>query len=132
MAVTTTFHSKMDMNDLSTYPGGRPVYFDKTGRPIGMEEWIEKHNDRDYSILRHDIVGEGLTLVSTVWLGLDHAYTLNPDYKKERPVIFETMIFPDFVNNAGAEDYCERYYTEEAALAGHDQALAYAKDKYGP
>lgn len=54
-------------------------------------------------------------LVSTVWLGLDHNWGKGP------PLIFETMVFPQ--RRSG--EYCERYSTEEAAVAGHMAAVRY-------
>lgn len=49
--------------------------------------------------------------VSTVWLGLNHAFGAGP------PVIFESMVF-DTRDSMGEVD-CERYSTEAEALAGH-------------
>lgn len=55
----------------------------------------------------------GGTLVSTVFLGLNHNHDHGP------PVVFETMIFngPD-----PAGEYQERYCTEAEARAGHEAA----------
>jgi hypothetical protein len=58
---------------------------------------------------------ENGTEVSTVFLGLDHAWGDGP------PLLFETMIF------GGTEDeYCERYSTWEEAEAGHKKAVEIA------
>ncbi len=46
--------------------------------------------------------------VSTVFLGLDHAFGGGP------PMLFETMIF-----GGDHDEYCERYATVEEARAGH-------------
>lgn len=63
-------------------------------------------------------IGEGKTMVrvSTVLIGLNMNYSdIGP------PIIFETMIF-------GPDNFAqERYATKEAALAGHDRAVAWAK-----
>ncbi len=48
--------------------------------------------------------------VSTVWMGLDHRFGHGA------PLIFETMVFPP--EGAGDLD-CDRYSTEEEAIAGH-------------
>ena len=56
--------------------------------------------------------------VSTVWLGLDHSFSLDRD---RPPVIFETMVFTEF--GGGGDVYCQRYSTEKQALRGHKEAL---------
>jgi hypothetical protein len=49
--------------------------------------------------------------VSTVWLGLNHAW-------RGRPLVFETMVF-------GVEDNeCVRYSTIEEARVGHEKMVA--------
>lgn len=54
--------------------------------------------------------------VSTVFLGLDHAFGGGT------PVLFETMIF------GGEHDqYQERYHTLEEAMLGHERAVALVK-----
>jgi hypothetical protein len=60
-----------------------------------------------------------------VWLGLDHNWGDGP------PLIFETMIFDqrldkDYVFH---DLYMDRYATEEAALAGHQEALAWLGER---
>jgi len=90
---------------------GRPLYYDRKGRPLGCRQWarlFENNPDR-YRFVGKTVVGS--LLVSTVWLGIDHSFS-----ETGPPLIFETMIFPE----------CEvfgRWPTEEAALAGHDQAV---------
>jgi hypothetical protein len=55
----------------------------------------------------------GNVKVSTVFLGLDHNYSLDGP-----PLLYETMIF------GGEHDqYQERYATRDEALAGHRAAL---------
>jgi hypothetical protein len=60
-------------------------------------------------------------LVSTVFLGLDHAF------HGGAPELFETMIFPlddeGAVNCRAALDYQERYATRAEAIAGHARAV---------
>lgn len=55
--------------------------------------------------------------VSTVWLGL------NQSWNSERPMIFETMVFPgkDQPRSMDLETY--RYATEAEALAGHEAVV---------
>lgn len=54
--------------------------------------------------------------VSTVFLGLDHAWDAGP------PLIFETMIF-----GGKHDEYQERYSTWKQAVAGHAKAVELAK-----
>lgn len=56
--------------------------------------------------------------VSTVFLGIDHAYS------GEKPVLFETMIF-----GGEHDEYQERYHTLEEAMLGHERAVSMAKSK---
>jgi hypothetical protein len=55
--------------------------------------------------------------VSTVELRNNHGYN-------GIDLWFETMIFP--INNY-TEEYCDRYTTEEEAIAGHAKALEHAR-----
>ena len=49
--------------------------------------------------------------ISTVFLGLDHAFGSGP------PILWETMIFGGLL-----DEFQERYATKAEALAGHQQA----------
>lgn len=60
-------------------------------------------------------------IVSTVWLGLNHARS------GENKLIFETMVFPS--EDDYSELYCDRYGTKEDALAGHKKALEVFKNE---
>lgn len=98
---------------------GRPLYYDRQGNPLSLLEWakIVEAQDMAYKIVKRS--GTDDVWVSTVWLGIDHSFG------EEVPLIFETMIFglPPEV-----DEYCERYPTEAAALAGHDRAVAWLRD----
>lgn len=53
----------------------------------------------------------GVSMVSTVFLGLDH------NFAGGAPILFETMIF------GGPNDgFQERYFTRQEAIDGHDRA----------
>jgi hypothetical protein len=52
--------------------------------------------------------------VSTVWMGLDHAFGDGP------PLIFESMAFQKTGKPFRDELDCERYSTEAEARAGHE------------
>jgi hypothetical protein len=94
------------------------LWYDRRGQPITSWQANELLSDREYVVVaRHERDGY---LVSTVWLGLDH------NYSGGQPLFFETMIFgPDGWNG----DYQQRYPTEDAALAGHDRAIAYLRNE---
>jgi hypothetical protein len=84
------------------------MYRDVDGRPISRDEWVkawEAHRRQAETVLLDGKV------VSTVWLGLDHA-------RDGRPLIFETMVFPS------REDFTDldvgRYSSRDEALAGHE------------
>ncbi len=104
----------------------QPLYFDRKGNAIGLMDWVEKIEDKEYAIVKQDNVGK--YFVSTVWLGLNHSYY----FFKDAPIqIFETMIFIRDGEPDNEEDpikhYIERYSTEEEAIAGHVFALRIAK-----
>lgn len=109
--------------------GDRSLYYDRHGQPMDLMGWASKHEDMDYKVVaQHWIRG---WMVSTVWLGIDHNFTMSGP-----PLIFETMVFPpgDESGDGGLyseEEYCERYPTEAAAQAGHDRALSWVVDKLG-
>ena len=97
-------------------------YYNRQGQPIDMMTWARSAEDIESKRVAETTVGK--LWVSTVWLGLDHAFMGGP------PLIFETMIFPvegDEVTS-WSEEYCDRYSTEDAAKAGHDRAVAWAKE----
>lgn len=95
-------------------------YYDRDGHSVSwlMGAWL--HMNFDYKIVKHTHYKNG-TLVSTVWLGMDHGFPI-PGIGRRIPIIFETMIFPDQAEGDWAEDYQERYATEEQALDGHARA----------
>lgn len=76
---------------------GRAMYFDRDGNPISMRQAGElglassPQNAGDpsggYARIASDNLDEGNIWVSTVWLGLNHAWDGGP------PKIFETMVF---------------------------------------
>jgi len=72
-------------------------------------QWLTDNDHR--RIVKQDQVGD--IFISTVFLGLDHAWI--PGGK---PVLWETMIF------GGEHDqYQERYTSHKDALEGHEKAL---------
>lgn len=82
-------------------------YYNRAGEPIAADQWT--FGGEDARVAR-TILPNGM-LVSTVWLGLNHNYGDGP------PLIFETMVFPSVDDLTDLD--CERYTTEEQAVAGH-------------
>jgi hypothetical protein len=79
---------------------------------IAWARWLETSHRQ---IALDTIAG---VLVSTVFLGLDHAFG------GATPILWETMIF-------GGEhhEYQERYTSREDAIAGHAKAVALVKEE---
>ena len=71
-------------------------------------DWMENNPER--KAVKQEYVGD--VRISTVFLGLDHAW------ESDIPVLWETMIF------GGEHDqYMDRYTSYEDALEGHQTAL---------
>lgn len=94
--------------------------FDRMGDPIDDSLWALLFKIPEYQILKHDLI-DGY-LVSTAWLGLDHAFL-----RTKKPLIFETMIFPKEGEND--LDYQKRYSTEEEAWKGHEEAIKWLQNR---
>ena len=85
-------------------------YYDRQGRPIDRDRFIEHMASDEYRRVALDEF-DGLR-VSTAWLGIDHNFSRGP------LAIFETMIFD------GEHDIdCRRYPSEGEALRGHRDAI---------
>lgn len=76
------------------------------------DEWLRE--DRTKKIVKQDWCEK--TLISTVFLGLDHS--LNDK------ILWETMVF----NNQGHSVYQDRYKSHEDAVKGHELAIKLLKD----
>jgi hypothetical protein len=101
---------------MSGQPYGRYT-LSTDGEPVpepDLHVWAEWMETADRH-LANDRLDDG-TRVSTIFLGLDHAFPLI-----RRPILWETMIF------GGPHDqYQERYASRDEALEGHAYALALA------
>lgn len=102
-------------------------YYDKQGKEITALEFGRLHSDYKYKFVMKDTVGGWQ--ISTVWLGLDHAFK-----EGAKPLIFETMVFePTPEGHMTLDDvYCERYSTEEEAKQGHIEAMKWLLDRLEP
>jgi hypothetical protein len=55
--------------------------------------------------------------VSTVFLGMDHGYSLDNQHV---PLLFETL---PFLNGRWADEYMQRYSTYAEAIVGHEEIV---------
>ena len=88
------------------------MYYDKQGKKLTMLEHIELFGNEAYGQVGKTELPDG-SIVSTVWMGIDHGFVPG------EPVIFETMVF----DKTGESVECRRYSTEAEAKAGHTQAV---------
>lgn len=100
------------------------IYYDREGRMISTTKWAEKFSDHDYQILKKSTVWEvdefcPIIEVSTVWLGIDHNYSLDGP-----PLIFETMVF----GNISMDNECWRWSTESEAIVGHEAVVKIVRE----
>jgi DNA polymerase III epsilon subunit-like protein len=90
---------------------GRYVLDGHTAVPCNdLLEWGRLYESQERHVARTEL--NGGVVVSTVFLGLDHAFGGGP------PILFETMVF------GTDDDMCERYSTWNEAQAGHDAIVA--------
>jgi hypothetical protein len=93
-----------------------------TSTGIESSKWMEENPKRKtvgYDELK-DINGDDVR-VSTVFLGLDHAWN-----GSKPPILWETMIF----GGKNDQAYQERYASYEDALEGHQKAINFIKTGY--
>ena len=103
--------------------GDRPMYYRLDGHevvPATRDDFSRQFEDPDLRRVGSDHVGE--VHVSTVFLGLDHAFTGGP------PLVFETMVF----GLPGESEYQWRYHTWDEAAAGHVRVLTAVRDGRDP
>jgi hypothetical protein len=98
---------------------GRPVYYDRHGAPMTLQQWADKFEDEDYRHITRDVIGPDepldpapLITVSTFWLGLNH------DWRSDEPLIYETVIVGGEHDATGM-----RYATERQAREGHRRVV---------
>lgn len=90
---------------------------DKTPIEVtGVQEWAAEYEYGNSSVARDTF---GNTLVSTVFLGIDHSWD------GEEPMLFETMIF------GGKHDqYQTRCSTWDEAIIQHEEACKLVRNKF--
>jgi len=84
-----------------------------------LTDWGRWMQEADRRVAKTKL--EDDTVISTVFLGLDHSFGEGP------PLLFETMVF--LSDSDGGEDYMRRYETYEQAEAGHEKAVKIYVDK---
>lgn len=75
-----------------------------------MEKWGELIGKKGYKIIKQEIL-PNKKFISTVWLGVDY------QFERGKPLIFETMVFPEKGN--WRDEDVRRYTTLKEARAGH-------------
>ena len=86
------------------------------------EEWAAYMSDSaDHRRVAETFVGD--TRISTVFLGIDHGWG-------GAKILFETMIFTADPDNE-LDQTMDRYATLEAAMAGHERAVALVRQTVG-
>lgn len=95
---------------MTSWGAGLDMYYDKQGNVISEGEYrVLKYKTPGYKRVAATTLPDG-TWISTVWLGMNHAYTAS-----QSPIIFETMVF----SSGMSDGYMMRYSTLEDALNGH-------------
>lgn len=93
----------------------RPIFYAPDGSPIDALEWGRLREEYGNIRVAYTKIGRHRrrratrAVVSTVWLGIDHSFSLDGP-----PVIFETMVFGGLLDME-----THRYTTREYALIGH-------------
>lgn len=101
---------------------GRPMHWDRAGRPITMRQWAELNAcGLRYKRVAQDTVrgGRRRVWISTVWLGSDSNFASGGTFGgmgTHIPIIFETMVFG---GPEGIDQQQWRWSTERGALRGH-------------
>lgn len=95
-------------------------YILKGRTPVPVEDVIEwaRWFEKADRVVHQTQIDPGCR-VSTVFIGIDHAFDGGP------PLIFETMIF-----GGDHADYCQRCSTWEEAEAQHLEALKFFEPKH--
>lgn len=95
------------------------TYYKRNGDPYTGSETeilLAYGKDLEDKIIKQEILPNG-KFISTVWLGID----MNHVFGNGKPLIFETMVFPERGNYSELD--MERYSTEEEALEGHQKMV---------
>jgi hypothetical protein len=107
------------------------MYYNRKGKPITLESWIKRSNNKNYCIIKQEDLANGQLHIITVWVGLDHSWGFGP-----KRLIFETTVFARGKSKAKGnivetllhfkelkEVACLQSSTEEEALEDYAQLL---------
>jgi len=92
---------------------------DKIPVECGLLEWGNFFNTFSDRFVDRTEFLDGLVSVSTVFLGIDHSFSMEPNHI---PVLFETMIFGGSLNES-----MNRYCTWDEAEKGHADMVMQVK-----
>lgn len=100
---------------------GWALHYDLDGKACTLRTWARLMQDPASRFLRRSRIGP--YVLSTVWLGIDHAFG-----DDQKPLIFESMVFlaDGWYDDSriGLPDLdMQRYPTREQALAGHEEMI---------
>ena len=101
---------------------------DKTVSSCTSEEWYEQREKMFQTRTKH-VAKKYIYdyLISTVWLGIDHAFTrFSESTINHEPMLFETMIFKR--DDFPYECYLDHYSTWKEAEEGHKKAIEWVKN----
>lgn len=139
------------LNEMSP-TGGIVGHYDRAGKPIGLGTWARLYRDHAYVVVKQTRLTNGYK-ISTVWLGLDHRFGVGAPlifetmvFRKRssmeiarreeeaqaqlahaKPDTMESRFASMQLRSAAWDESdleCERYSTEEEALAGHERMVA--------
>lgn len=98
------------------------TFYKRDGTPyppgeVGLHAWGRDCANMKLKRVAKTVLKNG-NIISTVWLGLNQNFGAK---RHQKPIIFETMIFPSDKNFS--EFDCERYSTEAEAIKGHNKMV---------
>lgn len=91
------------------------AFFDRSGRRVALERWMELRADPAYRFLRRTAVADGVEVI-TAWLGTDQGDGLGGE-----PLTFGTVTYRAATGRFTGERFAA---TEDQALADHDEQVA--------
>lgn len=95
-----------------------------TPKRVGRDKYY-KWASQPFDVTRrvaNDSIGD--VGISTVFLSIDHSYSLDDDYETSPPILFETMVF-----RGDHDGEMWRYSTWDEAVAGHEAVVAAVRGK---
>ena len=89
-----------------------------------IREWGQFMESKDKIVKQENVEIKGHKYyVSTIFLGIDHGFGFS---KSSKPILFETMIFPE-EESENWEEYQTRCCTLEESIKQHQEAINFLK-----